>query len=98
MIDIDADNGVLARVVLCQRARATTDVQHIESRSADEIRDQPCSFVGAEDELLAVAVVRAVALVESLEPGRHRLHGTHRPSSITVRAASNASRKSHGTR
>jgi hypothetical protein len=98
MVDIDADNGVLARIVLRQRAGATADVQDFESRSADEIRDQPCPFVGAEDELLPVPVVGAVALVESFEPRGHLFHGTHRPSSITARAASSAIRKSHGTR
>jgi hypothetical protein len=98
MVDIDADNGVLARIVLRQRAGATTDVQDVESGSADEVRDQPCPFVGAEDELLPVPVVGAVALVESLEPRCHLVRGTHRPSSITARAASSAIRKSHGTR
>ena len=98
MVDIDADDGVLVRVVLRQRAGTTTDVQDLEPRSADEICNQSSSFVGAEDELLAVAVVGAVALVESLEPRCHLLHGTHRPSSMTARAASSAIRKSHGTR
>jgi hypothetical protein len=97
-VDINPDHGVLGRVVLRQGAGATADVQHLESRSADEIRDQPGPLVGAEDELLSVPVVRGVALVESLEPGRHLLHGTNLPSSITARAASSAIRKSHGTR
>ena len=98
MVDIDADHGILGRVMLRQGAGAATDVEHLESRSADELRDQSSPFVGAEDELLSVAVVGAVALVESLKPRRHLLHGTHLPSSITARAASSAIRKSHGTR
>ena len=98
VVDIDADNGVLTRIVLRQRASATTDVQDVESRSADEVRDQPCPFVGAEDELLPVPVVGAVALVESFEPRCHLMRGTHRLSSKTARAASSAIRKSHGTR
>ncbi len=98
VIDVDADNSVLVCVVLCQRAGTTTDVEDIEPRSTDKFGDQPSPFVGTEDELLSVAVVGPVALVESLEPRRHLVQGTHLPSSITVRAASNAIRKSHGTR
>jgi hypothetical protein len=98
VVDIDADDGVLGRVVLCECAGATTDIQDVESRSADEIRDQSGPFVCAEDEILSFAVVGAVALVESFESRCHLVRGTHLRSSITARAASSAIRKSHGTR
>jgi hypothetical protein len=62
-IDIDSYDGVLVRVVLRQRTRAATEIENLEFRPAHEIRDQPSPLVGAENELLAVAVVGAIPRV-----------------------------------
>lgn len=97
VVDIDADDGVAGRVVLRQRTGATAEIEDVESRAADQIGDQVCSLVGAEDEFLPSTVMRAVSLVKPFEPA-HRLCRTHPAISITARLASSAIRKSHGTR
>ena len=79
--------------MLRERSRAAAEIENAQAGASDQPGEEAGALVGTEDELLAPALVRAVAIVQAIEARRRRS-----TPFTTAAAAQSAMRKSQGTR